>query len=640
MLKSSNTSPQGSLSNISHAKWEGVIPFPFFLGVRGMNAGVIKNKIRNFLSIPANFMLILFFVLFLGLSIYPLFAMTRQMFVVHPGIEKTLTGKKTGSFTLYHFQKLFLSGEWSSATFFKPLLNSFLLGLLGAILAILLGGTVAWLMARSNMKYKKIIGSLFMFPYIMPAWTLAQFWIYMFQNNKVGGGNVGILQGLFGITMPEWFVFGLFPCIIVNALHFAPFAYILIGGILQNMDATLEESATILKTSRWRIIRRITLPIIMPAILSTFLLVFSSGFASYAVPVFLGGAVRFYTLASKMKALVNAGYMGQSYIIASVMIIMGIIILTINQTYTGKRKSFTTVTGKSGQVSLVDLKGANKPVAIALVIGTLCFSILPLIVFALQTITRIPGKYDPAYWTLDFWIGQDIDAYQMGMVGGILVNKESLAALGRLLLLSLACSAFGGTAGLFIGYSVVKQRGKQLSKMVESMAFFPYLIPTIAFSAIYLAVASTKTFAFLYNSFMLLVIVGGVKYTPFASRGGINSMLQISKEIEEAAIIIGIPWYKRLFRILVPIQKTSILSGYLLPIVSAMREVDLFALLVPNSRYLLTTMLLSFNQTGYDQYASAITLLIIVIVLIINFVSNKVTGASIENSVGSSSNVK
>ena len=605
-----------------------------------MNLVLIKNKIKNFFSVPANCMLVLFFVLFLGLSIYPIIAMTKEMFVVHPGIEKTLTGQKNGSFTLFHFQKLFLSGEWSQATFFKPLTNSFLLGLFGAILAILIGGSVAWLMARSNMKYKKLIGSLFMFPYIMPAWTLAQFWIYMFQNNKVGGGNVGILQGLFGLVMPEWFVFGLCPCIIVNALHFAPFAYILIGGILQNMDATLEESATILKTSRGRILRRITLPIIMPAILSTFLLVFSSGFASYAVPVFLGGAVRFYTLASKMKALVNAGYMGQSYIIASVMIIFGILILTINQKYTGKRKSFTTVTGKSGQVSLVDLKKAGRPIAVILIIGTLCFSILPLIVFALQTITRIPGNYSPSNWTLDFWIGNGTDAYQMGMVGGILVNKDSLYALGRLVLLAFACAAFGGTAGLFIGYSVVKQRGTRLAKMVESMAFFPYLIPTIAFSAIYLAVASTKTFSFLYNSFLLLVIVGGVKYTPFASRGGINSMLQISKEIEEAAIITGVPWYKRLFRILVPIQKTSILSGYLIPIVSAMREVDLFALLVPNSRYLLTTMLLSFNQTGYEQYASAITLLIIVIVLIINFTSSKLTGASIENSVGGSSNVR
>ena len=112
-------------------------------------------------------------------------------------------------------------------------------------------------------------------------------------------------------------------------------------------------------------------------------------------------------------------------------------------------------------------------------------------------------------------------------------------------------------------------------------------------------------------------------------------MLQISAEIEEAAIIVGVPWWKRLTHILIPIQKTSIMSGYLLPFVSCMREVDLYTLLVSNSNYLLTTMLLAFNQTGYEQYASAITLLIIVIVLVVNALSSKLTGASIAKGVDS-----
>lgn len=600
-----------------------------------INLEKIKNRIKTYFSNPANCMLVFFFVAFLGLSIYPITAMIKEMFIVHAGIEKTLISAKKGTFTLYHIQKLFAPGEWSVTSFYIPFKNSFLLGFFGASLAIIFGGVTAWLMTRSNLKYKKLIGTLFMFPYLMPAWTLAQFWIYLFQNTNVMSGNKGIVQSLFGLCMPQWFVYGLFPCVIVNSLHFAPFAYILIGGILQNMDATLEESAQILRANRLRIVRKVTLPIVMPALLSTFLLVFSSGFASYAVPVFLGGAVRFYTLASKMKAMINAGYMGQAYIIAAVMIICGIIILMINQKYTNKRRSFTTVTGKSGQVSLVDLKKANRPISIAMIILTVCFSVVPLIVFALQTIQRVPGDYSVSNWTLDFWIGKDLDAYKMGMVGGILVGKDFLMALFRLVMLSIACSVFAGTAGLFIGYSVVRNRRTKLSKMVEAMSFFPYLIPTIAFSAIYLALASTKTFSFLYNSFLLLVIVGGVKYLPFASRGCINSMLQVSAEIEEAAILMKVPWYKRIFRILVPIQKTSIFSGYLLPIVSAMREVDLFALIVSNSSYMLTTMLLAFNQTGYDQYASAITLLIIVIVLVINQVSSKLTGASISQSVGS-----
>lgn len=593
----------------------------------------LHNDVKTFFSKPANCMLVFFGVLLTLLTLFPLVSMLQEMFVVHSGIERTLIGQKKGTFTLFHWQKLFASGEWSNINFWQPFFNSLWLGLGSAVTGILLGGLVAWLMARTNMKYKEIIGALFLFPYLMPAWTMALYWLNLFQNSQVGAGVVGLFEGLFGICMPKWFVYGLFPCIMVNGLHFAPFAYILIGGILQNMDATLEESATILKASRIKILVRITLPIIMPAVLSTFLLIFSSGFASYTVPIFLGGAVRFFTLSSKMKAMFNAGYSGQAFIIGSTVILMGSIILLINQQFTGKRRSFTTVTGKSGQVSFINLKKANTPIAIVLLIFVTFFSIIPLIVFALQTLLMNAGIYKFDNLTLEFWIGRGESAYKNGMVGGILFNKEVWAALKNSVLLAVCAAAFAGTAGLFIGYSVVRRRGARLARFVESMAFFPYLIPSIAFATIYLAVSSSGSFSFLYNSFLLLVIVAGVKYLPFASRGGINSMLQISEEIEEAAIVLGVPWHKRLFKILLPIQKTSIMSGYLLPFITCMREVDLFTLLVPTSHFLLTTMLLEFNQTGYDQYANAITLLIIIIVLAINILSEKLTGASVAKGV-------
>ena len=133
------------------------------------------NHVKTFFSEPANCMLLVFFVAFLGLSVYPLFAMLKEIFLVHSGIEKTMTGLSKGSFTWFHFKKLFFDGEWSKITFFIPLGNSFMLGLFSAVLAILFGGTVAWLMARSNMKFKGLISALFLFPYIMPAWTLAQY---------------------------------------------------------------------------------------------------------------------------------------------------------------------------------------------------------------------------------------------------------------------------------------------------------------------------------------------------------------------------------------------------------------------------------------------------------------------------------
>ena len=131
--------------------------------------------------------------------------------------------------------------------------------------------------------------------------------------------------------------------------------------------------------------------------------------------------------------------------------------------------------------------------------------------------------------------------------------------------------------------------------------------------------------------FPLLVTV---KYLPFATKAGVNSMLQLGGEIEEAGIIMGIPWWKRMVRIIMPIQKTSILSGYLLPYISCMRELSLFILLISPSSAVLTTMLFQYNEKGWNQYANAINLLIVLVVLLSNWIINKLTGASIDKGIG------
>ena len=306
----------------------------------------------------------------------------------------------------------------------------------------------------------------------------------------------------------------------------------------------------------------------------------------------------------------------------------------VNQHFTGKRKSFTTVTGKSGQVSLVKLRKANWPISIVLIVFTAFFAIMPLISFALESVIRQPGNYSLSNMTLHFWIGTEDSAYETGMIAGILLNTTMWSALLRQVLLALVVAAIVGTCGMLIGYACVRRRGSRLSRMVESLAFFPYLMPAMAFATIYLAVATSANFKFLYGTFGVLVLVASIKFLPFASRSGVNSMMQIAPEIEEAAVIFGVPWRTRMTRILFPIQKSSIISGYLLPVISVMREVALFTLLVPYARYLLTTMLFSFNETGYAQYGSAVTLLIILIIILINFVTNKLTGASFDKGIG------
>jgi iron(III) transport system permease protein len=180
----------------------------------------------------------------------------------------------------------------------------------------------------------------------MPSWTLALAWYNVFKNSVVGGVP-GTFTALTGIQTPNWFAYGAFPIALVTGLHYAPFAYIMIGGILRNMDANLEEAAMMLNTPRNRIIRKITIPMILPAILSTFLLVFSSAMSSFAVPAFIGLPVRYQVLTTQLYRTLNGLNPGQGYCIAMIMILLSVAILAFNQRLVEREKIILLLQGKA-----------------------------------------------------------------------------------------------------------------------------------------------------------------------------------------------------------------------------------------------------------------------------------------------------
>lgn len=595
----------------------------------------LANRIKSFYAKPANIILSIFAVLLILLTLYPLIQLFYQTFIVHATDVTAFVGLKKGEMTTLSWKKLLATKKlnYSYINYYKPLINSVLISVLSAIVALVFGGSVAWFVTRSDIKAKKFISAIFIFPYIMPSWTLALFWLNMFKNPSVGTGSPGFLYALTGLQSPEWFVYGIFPIIIVSGLHYAPFAYIFIGGILRNMDANLEEAATILKAGRFKILYRVTMPIVKPAILSTFLLVFASVMGSYAVPIYLGSPVNFYVLTTKMKTLQSTA-IGQAYIIALSMVVIGSFVMLINNLITGKRKSYTTVTGKSSQITMVNLHAGKYIISAILCIVLTFVCIMPLISFALESLIIKAGDYSLSNMTLNYWIGSAGSVSTTVGTSGILQDHNIWLAIKNSLLLSLCCALFAGFNGVIIGYAVVRRKGSKLSKWVSGLSFFPYLIPAMAFGAIYLSI--TTKFSFLANSFMVLVLVGSIKYLPFATKSGTNAMLQLSPEIEEAATIFGVPWIKRMTKIIIPIQKSSIISGFLLPFVSCMRELSLFIMLVSSKTQTLTTMLMAYNEKGASQYGNAINLLIIVLVLTVNLIVNKLTGASIDKGIGDS----
>ncbi|MBR0179222.1 MAG: iron ABC transporter permease [Firmicutes bacterium] len=596
-------------------------------------ATIAWNKVKTFFSKPYNVILLLLGIVLTVTTVAPIVAIVEDTFKIHAGTIDAHLTKQTTGWTVVNYTDLFTS-KLAMANLWKPLWNTVLLSVGTCVVSILYGGIFAFLITRTNLAWRQYLSSIFIFPYIMPQWTLAVVWQNLFYSTKITGTSDGLLASLFHIYMPKWFCQGLFPSLMVLGLHYAPFAYILIGGIFRNMDANLEEAATILDTPKHRIMFRITLPMVKPAILSTILLVFGSAMGSYPVPHYM----QLTTLSTKYVSM-NSKYTGEASILAIIMMVFGIAIMLLNQLSLTSRKSYTTVTGKSGQISKINLGAAKYVLAIILVILTFFTSIFPIISFAFETFLPNPGDYSFLYTgnvnnlTTKWWLTSE-NVTEQGMYGqkGILYNAEIWKAFGGTLWVSVCCALVAGTIGTLVGYAVAKQRRSKWANYVNSVAFLPYLMPSIAVGAALFVLFSSESIR-LYNTYTGLIIAGTIKYIPFASRSSLNSMLQLSGEIEEAAIIQDIPWIKRMTRIIIPIQKSSIISGYLLPFMTCLRELSLFMLLCGQSR-ILSTMLDYFDEMGLYAFSSGINLLLIITILVFNTIVNKVTGASLDKGIG------
>ena len=595
---------------------------------------VFFNHLKSFFGKPQNTILVIMGLICTITTFAPIIAIVEDTMKIHVGsIDQYLTGKSEG-FTLVNYIDLFTS-RMAKTNLWTPLLNTVVMSVLSCLVAILYGGFFAFLVTRTNLRFKKYLSSIFIFPYIMPQWTLAMVWKNLFDSNLVTGTRDGLLASLFGVTMPAWWCQGLFPSVVVLGLHYAPFAYILIGGIFRNMDANLEEAATILNTPRAKIMTRVTLPLVRPAILSTILLVFGSSMGSYPVPHYL----KFTTLSTKYLEM-NVKYAGEASILAVIMMVLGVAIMILNQRSLKSRKSYTTVTGKSGQTSKIDLgKIGRTVIACVFIVLTFLTSIFPIISFAFETFLPNPGDYsflytwNPANLTTKWWVTAE-NVTENGMYGqlGMLYNPTIWNAFKGTVLVSVACALIAGTLGTLIGYAVSKNRRSKLAGYVNSVAFLPYLMPSVAVGIAFFILLTGEKFN-LYNTYWILIIVGTVKYIPFASRASLNSMLQISGEIEEAAIIQNVPWTKRMLRIIIPIQKSSIISGFLLPFMTCLRELSLFMLLCVQG-FILSTTLDYFDEMGLYAFSSGINLILVVTILISNAVVNKLTGASLDEGIG------
>lgn len=601
--------------------------------IKTWNKNFYKNTFVSFFTNPYKLISMITLMLLACLIIMPLWEILTTTFKWRQIDLREVKDAVPGEFTLYHWKNL-LSSNISQSLFYKPMANTLLISITVSFFAISLGSIMAWLIVRTDLPCKKLFTFLIIMPYMLPSWYKAMAWLAVFKNDRIGGSQ-GLLNYIFNITTPDWLAYGFVPIVLILSIHYYAFTFLLMSSALSSVGGDLEEMAEIAGANRFTILKKITLPIVLPAILSSIILTFSKVIGTFGVPAFLGLKVNYYTISTMLYSSMRNRQTVQAYILSIFLILIAALTVYINQRAIGKRKSYTTIGGKGTRRNLFELGKMKNPVVIILSTFLVLAGIMPLILMILQTFMLKVGEFSLSNFTTHFWIGQSIPIIGEGEPG-ILKNPAIWSSIKNTFKLVISSSVIATFVGLILGYIISRGRKKLSGRIIDQLSFTPYLIPSIAFGAIYLSMFSQPRFIMpaLYGTLALLILISVVKYLPFAARAGTSNMIQIGTELEEAAAIEGASFMKRFLRIMLPLSKQGFLSGFLLIFISAMKELDLIVLLATPSTTTLTALTYAYSDTGFRQYGDAMTTIIVITIIVVYLLSTKIGKADMSKGIG------
>ena len=600
-----------------------------------------KNRILRQITDPYRVISTLLLVVLVFLIVVPLWEMIRESLQL-TGADAKRAGVESGTWSLAFWKQLFAS-RISGKMLYEPLLHSLTIAPSVSALSIVIGSVAAWLMVRSDLPFKRFFSLAIIVPYMLPAWCKAMAWIAVFKNPRIGG-TTGFLSYL-GIYVPDWLAYGPTAIILVLSIHNYAYTYLLVSTALKSINTELEEMGEIAGAGRWEILTKITFPLVLPSILGAFVLTFSQAMGTFSVPAFLGLKTGYYTSSTMLQSPLMQGNNGLAMAISLVLIVIASVNILVNQKLIGSRKSFVTIGGKGGRNEANVSLGKWRALITAgmfLFIGIAV--ILPLGILMLQSFMLKLGEFGIHNFTLHYWIGEG-KPYIANGLPGVLRNPDFGRTVKNTLLLVLSTSVIAAFCGQMVGYINSRGRGRISGKLIDQLVFIPYLIPSIAFGAMYLSMFSlAKTFDIgrwtvewfpsLYGTFALLVLVSVVKNLPFSSRSGTANMLQIGPELEEAASVAGASFPNRMGKIILPLSKGGFISGFLLIFISVMKELDLIIILVTPNMKTLPYMAYSYLTGGTEQYSNVVALIMFFVVFIVYWLSGKFSGDDVSLKLG------
>jgi len=591
------------------------------------------RRFFRWLTRPQVVLALIMLVLMFYMVIIPLYKLVETTLTWQLSDLSRVPDATVGDLTLFHWIRM-LTGIFGRIYTYTPLQHSMTIAIGTVVLSLFIGGSLAWLVVRTDMPGRKLVNQLALLPYIMPSWTLAQAWLVLFKN-RLSGGAPGMFESLLGVSPPDWLSYGPVPIIICCALHYYTFFFLFVSAALMSIDSNLEEAGELMGASRWRILRKITLPLVLPALLSGFIMTFSKVMGTFGGPNILGSPVKYYVVATMLRGSLAAGDRADAFVLAIVLILFAMVTISLNQRLVGTRKSYETIGGRGFVAQVSKLRNMKKVIFTGVIIFQLLVLIVPLGLLTYDTFLLRQGDYSFSNLSLQNWVGQANPMYNDGEPG-VLLNPRVYKSAWNTIKLALYTSFFTALLGVLLGYAIVKGRGTRLSKLVDQLAYIPYVIPGIAFGAVYIAMFARKIgpLPSLYGTFALLVIVSVAKHLPYSSRSGVSAMMQVGRELEEAAQVAGANVWQRFRRIIFPLTASGFVSGFLLTFITTMRELSLIILLVTRETQLLASLTMKYVENGRDQMANIVILILIAITVTGNAIIGRFRGGSLKKGLG------
>ncbi len=522
-----------------------------------------------------------------------LFAKNGRVFAEGDAIDPANTYVKINAdyWTADAFPRIF-----SDYTFTTAFVNTLRLGMITSFGAVVIGLLFAYVDCYVNVRsrvVKKMFDVVSTLPVVSPPFVLSLSMILLF-----GRGGL-ITRKLLGIYDSD--VYGLGGIAIVQILTFFPVCYMMLKGLLKNIDPSMEEAARNMGASRWKVFTTVTFPLMLPGLGNAFLVTFIESVADFANPMMIGGS--YDTLATTIYLRITGGSYDTTGAAAMAVVLLGItLVLFLIQKYYLEAKTAATLTGKASRArALIDDKSVRVPLV----------SVCSLIsAFVIMMYVAIPFGALFKLWGRDYslslkWFNQ-------------LFRDDGFKAFTDSFVLSIIAAPITALLSMIISYLVVKKKFKAKG-FIEFVSMLAMAVPGTVLGVGFIrgfagGVLRTGFLQGIYGTGVILVIVFVVRSLPVGTRSGISALRQIDKSIEESAYDLGAGSAKVFMSVTLPLIKDSFLSGLVTTFVRSITAISAIILLVTPRYLLITCRINEFAEKGAYGVACAYATILIAIV--------------------------